>query len=298
MERAVAAFAKALLSPRLTAARSPLGISSSVPRTGSLTLWNARLWTAGVMIARARGGRRRGRLISGVSDCDGAAPAGAVDVDGRTVMPGLIDAHNHVTSDVSRSPGFGPPAALHGESPRPRELGYFVLANAAAAFLRGGITAVRDVGCYDDEALVLGQALELGLLDGPRLSSCGRIISATAPGGPIFAPMYRQADGPWEMRKAVREQISRGAGFVKVMATGAAPSREDPEPAQMTREELRDRRRGAPHQVPRGSACRGARGDEDGSRGGCRHRRARARAPSRSGTARGDGRPRNRPRRP
>ncbi len=155
-------------------------------------------------------------------------------------MPGLIDAHNHVTSDVSRSPGFGPPDPLHGESPRPRELGYFVLANAAAAFLRGGITSVRDVGSYDDEALVLGRAFELGLLDGPRLESCGRIISATAPGGPIFGTMYREADGPWEMRKAVREQVRRGAGFVKVMATGArSVAREDPEPAQMTREELR-----------------------------------------------------------
>jgi imidazolonepropionase-like amidohydrolase len=144
-----------------------------------------------------------------------------------------------VTSDVSRSPGFGPPPALHGESPRPREVGYFVLANAARDFLRGGITSVRDVGSYDDEALVLGCALELGLLDGPRLTSCGRIISATAPGGPIFGTMYREADGPWEMRKAVREQIRRGAGFVKVMATGArSVAREDPEPAQMTREEL------------------------------------------------------------
>jgi imidazolonepropionase-like amidohydrolase len=212
-----------------------------VPRTGSLTLWNARLWTAGVRATQTRVAVVvENGVINEVSDCSGAAPAGAVDVDGRTVMPGLIDAHNHVTSDVSRSPGFGPPAPLHGESPRPRELGYFVLANAAAAFLRGGITSVRDVGCYDDEALVLGQALELGLLDGPRLSSCGRIISATAPGGPIFGTMYRQADGPWEMRKAVREQISRGAGFVKLMATGArSVAREDPEPAQMTREELR-----------------------------------------------------------
>ena len=141
-----------------------------MPRTGSLTLWNAHLWTAGATDARARVAVVvEDGVISRVSDCRGAAPADAVDVDGRTVMPGLVDAHNHVTSDVSRSPGFGPPASLHGESPRPRELGYFVLANAAAAFLRGGITSVRDVGCYDDEALVLGQALELGLLDGPRL---------------------------------------------------------------------------------------------------------------------------------
>ena len=48
-------------------------------------------------------------------------------------MPGLIDAHAHLSSDVSRSPGFGPPPALHGELPRPRELGYFVLAKTAGS---------------------------------------------------------------------------------------------------------------------------------------------------------------------
>jgi imidazolonepropionase-like amidohydrolase len=51
--------------------------------------------------------------------------------------------------------------------------------------------------------------------------------------------MYQEADGPWEMRRAVREQIRRGADFIKVMATGArSVEREDPEPAQMTRDEL------------------------------------------------------------
>ena len=48
-----------------------------------------------------------------------------------------------------------------------------------------------------------------------------RIVSATAPGGVIFGTMYREADGPWEMRKAVREQIRRGADYIKFMATGA-----------------------------------------------------------------------------
>ena len=51
--------------------------------------------------------------------------------------------------------------------------------------------------------------------------------------------MYREADGPWEMRKAVREQIRDGADYLKIMATGArSVEREDPEPAQMTREEV------------------------------------------------------------
>ena len=203
---------------------------------GGVVLWNARLGDgreqASILIADGR--------IAEIGDADGEPPAGALDLDGRTVLPGLIDAHTHVVSDVSRSPGFGPPAPLKGEEPRPRELGWFVLANTARALLEGGVTTVRDVGSYDDEAIVLRRAIELGIVDGPRILSCGRIISATAPGGALFGSMYREADGPDDMRKAVREQIRRGAHFVKIMATGArSVVREDPEPAQMTREEVR-----------------------------------------------------------
>jgi imidazolonepropionase-like amidohydrolase len=96
------------------------------------------------------------------------------------------------------------------------------------------------VGSYGGEAIILRRAIELGLVEGPRILSCGRILSATAPGARIFGTMYREADGPWEMRKAVREQIRDGADYIKIMATGArSVVREDPEPAQMTAEEVR-----------------------------------------------------------
>jgi imidazolonepropionase-like amidohydrolase len=166
-------------------------------------------------------------------------PQGATNLAGRTILPGLIDAHAHVTSHLERSPGFGPPPPLQGEEPRPDELRWFILAKAALAMLAAGITTVRDVGSFDDEAIVLREAVRLGLIEGPRLLTCGRIISATAPGGRIFGTMYCEADGPWAMRRAVREQLRRGADYVKLMATGArSVDREDPEPAQMTHEEL------------------------------------------------------------
>jgi imidazolonepropionase-like amidohydrolase len=175
-----------------------------------------------------------------IRSASGDPPPDAVDLAGRTLMPGLIDAHAHISSDTERSPGFGPPPSLHGDDPRPPELGYFVLARTATALLGAGITTVRDVGSYGGEAIVLRRAIELGLVDGPRILSCGRILSATAPGARIFGTMYREADGPWEMRKAVREQIRDGADYIKIMATGArSVVREDPEPAQMTAEEVR-----------------------------------------------------------
>jgi imidazolonepropionase-like amidohydrolase len=202
-----------------------------------MVLTNARVidGTGGAPLERASVRIEDGRIV----EVSPTGVDGGLDLGGRTVMPGLIDAHAHLSSDVSRSPGFGPPPPLKGELPRPRELGYFVLAKTARTLLAAGITSVRDVGSYDDEAIALREAVRLGIVEGPRILSCGRIISATAPGGAIFTTMYREADGPDDMRKAVREQLRRGADFIKLMATGArSVLAEDPEPAQMTADEL------------------------------------------------------------
>ena len=210
--------------------------------TDTLLLWNARLIDgrggppveAATIAVDVGDGR-----IASIGTARGDPPVDAIDLAGLTLLPGLIDAHAHVSSDTERSPGFGLPPLKHGAEPPSKDLRYFVLANMARAFLRAGITTVRDVGSYDNEAIVLRHALELGLVDGPRLLSCGRILTATSPGARIFGTMYREADGPWEMRKAVREQIRDGADYIKIMATGArSVEREDPEPAQMTLEEV------------------------------------------------------------
>jgi len=206
----------------------------------SEVLWNVRLLdlAAGTATERQAVTIEDG-LVTTIDGADGPAPAGARDLGGATLLPGLIDAHCHVLSETDRSPGFGPRAALHGELPRPAALGHYILAASGALILRSGFTTVRDVGSFDDEASALKLAVELGVVPGPRILTCGRILSATAPGGVIFGTMYREADGPWEMRKAVREQLRRGADYIKFMATGArSVVAEDPEPAQMTLEEM------------------------------------------------------------
>jgi imidazolonepropionase-like amidohydrolase len=209
--------------------------------TADLILWDCRLidGTGGPPTERAVL-RMHAGLIAAIASTGGATmPPDALDMAGKTVLPGLIDAHAHVLSDTERSPGFGPSELLSGEEPRAEALRWFILAKAARAFLRSGITTVRDVGAPDDEAITLREAIRLGLVPGPRILSCARIISATSPGGRIFGTMYEEADGPWEMRKAVRSQLRRGADYVKVMATGArSVSREDPERAQITPEEM------------------------------------------------------------
>ncbi|MEA2653009.1 MAG: hypothetical protein QOI37_236, partial [Chloroflexota bacterium] len=168
----------------------------------SQLLWNVRLLDpeAGTATERRALTVEDGR-VTAIDDAAGLMPAGARDLAGATILPGLIDAHCHVLSDTARSPGFGPPPVLHGEAPRPAALGHYILAATGARILKSGFTTVRDVGSFDDEASALKLAVDLGIVPGPRILTCGRIVSATAPGGVIFGSMYREADGPWEMRK-------------------------------------------------------------------------------------------------
>jgi imidazolonepropionase-like amidohydrolase len=177
-----------------------------------------------------------GGRIAEVREPGSGAPDGiaVLDLDGQVLMPGLIDAHAHLYARDPIRP------LLRGEPPRPKELSYFVAANSVRAYLEAGITTMRDVGSFDLHGLVLREAARHGLCPAPRILTCGYILSATSPGGAIYHAMYRQADGPDEMRKATREQLRLGADYIKVMSTGARSVLLEypPEPAQITAAEL------------------------------------------------------------
>ena len=216
--------------------RLPALLADPPPGEARLWLENARLFDGTGAAPRERASVlvEAGRIARIAEDGE-PAPEGAltVELNGRTLLPGLIDAHAHV--GVS----FPQPTPAHGAEPLLAGTIGHVLAAELREVLRMGIATMRDVGSMGDLVVEARQAMRYGAFRGPRLLTCGRIVSPTGPGGRFFAGMYREADGPDDVRRAVREQLRRGADFVKVMTTGArSVELEDPLPAQMTREEI------------------------------------------------------------
>jgi imidazolonepropionase-like amidohydrolase len=164
-----------------------------------------------------------------------------IDCRGQTVMPGLIDAHVHAclpTSDFDAVARM--PASLLSQ----------YAGVALAGYLRRGFTTVRDA-CGADYGLVM--ALERNLLMGPRLLISGKAISQTGGHGdarPLdqidicpcahWSPLTVIADGEDEVRRAVREELRKGAAQIKIFASGGVTSPTDPIwMRQFTPEEIR-----------------------------------------------------------
>jgi imidazolonepropionase-like amidohydrolase len=214
--------------------RYPALIASPPAGEGRLWLTNALLFDGtGADVRDAAAILVEDGVIGRVASATDPCPSGArlIDLEGRMVMPGLIDAHTHAAGHV--------PAPLKGaEEVLPGTAAHFLQAELGA-ILRQGITTIRVVGSQGIRPQEARQAMRYGAFRGPRLLTCGKIVSATAPGGRFYGDMYREADGPDDVRRAVREQIRAGADFIKVMTTGARSNElEDPEPVQLTDEEF------------------------------------------------------------
>jgi imidazolonepropionase-like amidohydrolase len=219
--------------------RFPALIAGPAPARGRLWLTGARLFDGSPPAGNGAALREdtavlvEDGVIQRVADDRERCPDGArpLDLGGRTLMPGMTDAHTHASGHV-------PHTAKGAEAPLPGVAAHFLQAELRD-YLRLGVTTIRVCGSQGLLPQQARQAMRYGAFRGPRLLTCGKIISATAPGGRFYGDMYREADGPDDIRRAVREQIRAGADFVKMMTTGARSNElEDPDPLQLTEPEL------------------------------------------------------------
>jgi imidazolonepropionase-like amidohydrolase len=181
-----------------------------------------------------------GRIADVGPGLTGPVDAVILDGAGQTVMPGLIDAHTHpavVDHDL-----FGmaewPPTYVAARAGR-----------ALAGMLGRGFTAIRDVGGGD---VGLARAVEEGYFAGPRVFYGGKQLTQTGGAGDWRAPSRRVyddnyyspaigviCDGVPEVRRAVREEVRRGAHHIKVYLSGAVDSPSDRvDSTQFSMEEL------------------------------------------------------------
>jgi len=214
--------------------RFPALIAAPAPAQGRLWLTGARLFDGtGAAVREGAAVLVEDGIIRHVGDASQPCPEDArqLDVEQRTLMPGLIDAHTHTAGRI--------PQVLRGaEAVLPGTPAHFLQAELRD-YLRHGVTTIRVTGSQGLTPQEARQAMRYGAFRGPRLLTCGKIISATAPGGRFYGDMYREADGPDDVRRAAREQIRAGADFIKVMTTGARSNEmEDPDPLQLTEAEL------------------------------------------------------------
>ncbi|MBV9354388.1 MAG: amidohydrolase family protein [Chloroflexi bacterium] len=181
------------------------------------------------------------RIVDVDSRVRGPADAVVFDLAGKTVMPGLIDAHTHpaiVDMDVTGMAEW-PPSYVAARA-----------SHVLAGMLSRGFTTIRDVGGGD---LGLARAVAEGYFAGPRLFYGGKQLTQTGGAGDwraagrtayddnYFAPAIGViCDGVTEVRRAVREEVRRGAHHIKVYLSGAVDSPADRvDSTQFSLEELR-----------------------------------------------------------
>jgi imidazolonepropionase-like amidohydrolase len=210
-----------------TVLRIPVPAGFDAP-TGSFVLVGGRLFDGTGASARPATIVVQGKTITAVlapGDRNWPEDATVYDVTGKTVMPGLIDLHTHLTFiSQSEARNIYSDANVSGAESAMRGL------HRMAMYLQSGITSVRDCGSNGDAPFVLKRLQASGEIQGPRIFAAGQLITSTgghaaeysyAPGYPLVTngnpnSLVRIANGPDQWREAVRIQYERGADLIKL----------------------------------------------------------------------------------
>lgn len=171
-----------------------------------------------------------GRIVA-VDDGAAARDVPVLDLEGRHVLPGLIDMHVHLVWAGSPDPA----AVVEREG---EQLTTVRAAAHAREQVQAGVTTVRDLGGNADIPITVATAVDRRVFEGPTIVAAGQTIIMTGGHDPFWG---LASDGVDAVVRSVRRQVSLGAGVIKVAATGGVygrPDGEDVGQTELTLEEL------------------------------------------------------------
>ncbi len=187
------------------------------------------------------------RIIDVVSASDAPDDARHIDLNGHTLLPGLMDMHSHLVGADDTGQGY---AALVMRSPAQEAI---VGVHNARSTLDAGFTTVRDIGTFRAFVdVALKEGIEAGWYPGPRMMCAGAYVTTPGGAGDLtglavdvdeVVPRdlrFGVTSGVDQMRSTVRQVLRYGADFIKVLATGAVlTSGTRPGMPEFTEDELR-----------------------------------------------------------
>jgi imidazolonepropionase-like amidohydrolase len=136
-----------------------------------------------------------------------------IDLGGKFLMPGMTETHAHLSFDDSSPFSIGDSSV---------EQATITAVGNARLMLNAGFTSAVSFGSTYAIDVALRNAINTGKIRGPRLMAAGRDLGATASNVDFDGGLSQIADGPWAVRKAVREQRRLGVDVVKIFIDGEA----------------------------------------------------------------------------
>jgi imidazolonepropionase-like amidohydrolase len=212
-----------LLLAALASVVVPLTLAAQNPPAAAVTILKPARVFDGETMHEGWAVRVNGDRIDAVGTADSVAAAGAkvVDLPGTTLMPGLVEGHSHILLHAYSETSWTDQVSREGLGLRVARA-----TNHLRTTLMSGYTTIRDLGTegagYAD--VELRQAVAEGIIPGPRLLAATRAIVATGSYQPKFIPEWNvpqgaeEADGVDSLTRVVRDQIGRGADWIKLYA--------------------------------------------------------------------------------